>query len=139
MKMEKVPSTHRFHVAKVEFVEENAEKPKENGDGPVSQNGPATPGPGSEADDPQSSITFSLPNDTYGAGTYGHNQNSYTAYGTQHLKTFGKNTTEALPHVDHYRNLLSATSPLKTRPTLAELHEEKVHVFTDYVIISFKN
>jgi len=67
-----------------------------------------------------SPTTFSVaPHDTYG-----HNQNSYTAYGT-HLKTFGKNTTEALPHVDHYRNLLSATSALKSRPTLEELHEEK--------------
>ena len=41
-------------------------------------------------------------------------------------KTFGKYTTEFLPHVDHYRNLLSATNALKSRPTLAELHEEKV-------------
>ena len=115
--MEKVPSTHRFHVAKVEFVEEdkdisiherNNEDARSNGSAPAADNGDAT------------SATFSLPNDTYGA-----NQNSYTAYGTN-LKTFGKNTTEAIPHVDHYRNLLSATSPLKTRPTLAELHEEKV-------------
>ncbi|XP_052797099.1 solute carrier family 12 member 2-like isoform X2 [Mya arenaria] len=115
--MEKVPSQHRFHVAKVEFVTEG-DKPKENGDGQSLPNGST----GAEAED-ASSISFSIPNDTYG-GTYGHNQNSYTAYGT-HLKTFGKNTTEALPHVDHYRNLLSATSPLKSRPTLAELHEEK--------------
>ncbi|WAQ98772.1 S12A2-like protein [Mya arenaria] len=116
--MEKVPSQHRFHVAKVEFVTEG-DKPKENGDGQSLPNGST----GAEAED-ASSISFSIPNDTYG-GTYGHNQNSYTAYGT-HLKTFGKNTTEALPHVDHYRNLLSATSPLKSRPTLAELHEEKL-------------
>ncbi|KAK3097932.1 hypothetical protein FSP39_014651 [Pinctada imbricata] len=53
------------------------------------------------------------PNDTYG---YTNHTNS---------KTFGKNFTEAFPHVDHYRNLLSATAALKSRPTLAELHEEK--------------
>ena len=59
------------------------------------------------------------PNDTYGYG------NSFTNNHTN-SKTFGKNITEALPHVDHYRNLLSATAALKSRPTLAELHEEKV-------------
>lgn len=119
--MEKVPSTHRFHVAKVEFVEENKQnsestRPTED----ALSNGSASAADHAVAEPDATSITFSLPNDSYGA-----NQNSYTAYGT-HLKTFGKNTTEAIPHVDHYRNLLSATSPLKTRPTLAELHEEKV-------------
>ncbi|CAG5121018.1 unnamed protein product, partial [Candidula unifasciata] len=35
------------------------------------------------------------------------------------------NTIEALPCVDHYRNIFSATGGgLRTRPTLAELHEE---------------
>ncbi|CAG5119417.1 unnamed protein product, partial [Candidula unifasciata] len=35
------------------------------------------------------------------------------------------NTVEALPCVDHYRNIFSATSGgIKLRPTLAELHEE---------------
>ena len=38
------------------------------------------------------------------------------------------NTIEALPCVDHYRNMFSATAGgnLKARPTLAELHEEMV-------------
>ncbi|GFO50437.1 solute carrier family 12 member 2 [Plakobranchus ocellatus] len=37
------------------------------------------------------------------------------------------NTVEALPCVDHYRNIFSATGAgnLKARPTLAELHEER--------------
>ncbi|XP_064608218.1 solute carrier family 12 member 2-like [Liolophura sinensis] len=53
--------------------------------------------------------------------------NTYVGYDTHNLKTFGHNTHEALPHVDHYRNLLSstATHALKARPTLDELHEEK--------------
>ncbi|XP_053405857.1 solute carrier family 12 member 3-like isoform X2 [Mercenaria mercenaria] len=111
--MEKVPSAHRFQVAKVEFADE---KPDEDGDN-VRE---TAVGNGSVAgEEDATSTTFSLPSDTYG-----NNHNSYTGYGT-HLKTFGKNTTEAIPHVDHYRNLLSATSPLKSRPTLAELHEEK--------------
>ncbi|XP_060592142.1 solute carrier family 12 member 2-like isoform X2 [Ruditapes philippinarum] len=112
--MKKVPSTHRFQVAKVEFANENDEGEEENIQETAVGNGSVA----GDAED-ATSTTFSLPNDTYG-----HNQNSYTAYGT-HLKTFGRNTTEAIPHVDHYRNLLSATSPLKSRPTLAELHEEK--------------
>ena len=110
--MEKCPSTHRFQVAKVEFSDEvksDADEVKENG--LVQQHEPSIDSP---------SVTFSIPRDSYNEG---QNQNSYTAYA---LKTFGKNTTEALPHMDHYRNLLSATSALKTRPTLAELHEEKV-------------
>ncbi|GFS02115.1 solute carrier family 12 member 2 [Elysia marginata] len=40
------------------------------------------------------------------------------------------NTVEALPCVDHYRNVFSATGAgnLRARPTLAELHEERVSV-----------
>lgn len=41
-------------------------------------------------------------------------------------KTFGRDTQEALPHVDHYRNLMSAITAMKQRPTLTELHEEQV-------------
>ena len=44
-------------------------------------------------------------------------------YDTHNLKTFGQNTLETLPHMDHYRNLLSATGAMKKRPTLLELHE----------------
>ena len=110
--MEKCPSTHRFQVAKVEFndeVKSEADDVKENGS---IQHEPSIDSP---------TVTFTVQSpDTYNEG---QNQNSFTAYA---LKTFGKNTTEALPHMDHYRNLLSATSALKTRPTLAELHEEKV-------------
>ncbi|KAK7482628.1 hypothetical protein BaRGS_00026127 [Batillaria attramentaria] len=40
-------------------------------------------------------------------------------------KNYVLNTHEALPCVDHYRNIFSATAGgMKTRPTLAELHEE---------------
>ena len=110
--MEKCPSTHRFQVAKVEFSDEvksEADDVKENGS---VQHEPSIDSP---------TVTFTVQSpDSYNDG---QNQNSFTTYA---LKTFGKNTTEALPHMDHYRNLLSATSALKTRPTLAELHEEKV-------------
>ena len=51
--------------------------------------------------------------------------NSY-AYDTHNLKTFGQDTLETLPNVDHYRNLLSATGAMRQRPTLAELHNLEV-------------
>ena len=119
--MEKVPSTHRFQVAKVEFEDESGNKSKSH-----KRNGSVT----DHAEPDSTSATFSQPDDST---TYGNYQNSYTAYGTN-LKTFGKNTTEAIPHVDHYRNLLSATSALKSRPTLAELHEEKVGTVSETLV-----
>jgi hypothetical protein len=67
--------------------------------------------------------TFFHPNATY-----------QSVNATTNHKTFGKYTTEALPHMDHYRNLLSATNALKSRPTLAELHEEKVNS-KDFLLI----
>ena len=58
--------------------------------------------------------------------TAGYDGQSFT-YDTHNLKTFGHNTLETLPHLDHYRNLLSATGAMRKRPTLLELHEhEKV-------------
>lgn len=45
------------------------------------------------------------------------------SYDTHNMKTFGRGTIEALPHVDHYRDLLSTTAAMQARPTLQELHE----------------
>ncbi len=61
---------------------------------------------------------------------------SYTD--TQHLKTFGRNTLETLPHVDHYRNILSATGGIRKRPTLLELHDQDAVglFFTFYVLFT---
>lgn len=67
-------------------------------------------------DSPHGTFSFS-PTDTYRTHSYD----------TSNLKTFGGNTTEAIPHLDHYRNLLSTTAALKTRPTLQELHEGKLN------------
>ncbi|ESN92099.1 hypothetical protein HELRODRAFT_116093 [Helobdella robusta] len=44
-------------------------------------------------------------------------------YLQQTQKTFGNNTLETLPHIDHYRNLLSTTGVMRSRPTLLELHD----------------
>ncbi|CAD5113608.1 DgyrCDS2766 [Dimorphilus gyrociliatus] len=46
------------------------------------------------------------------------------SYDTGHIRSANLNTLETLPHVDHYRNLLSAGNfNMKKRPTLLELHE----------------
>lgn len=49
---------------------------------------------------------------------------TYRKFDTTNLKTFGRNTHEAIPHLDFYRQTTSA--PAYKRPTLEELHEEKV-------------
>jgi len=46
---------------------------------------------------------------------------------TRNLKTFGKNTHERIPHLDFYRRTTSVDPDSQyKRPTLEELHEEKV-------------
>lgn len=50
---------------------------------------------------------------------------TYRKFDTTNLKTFGRNTHEAIPHMDFYRQTTSAPGAYK-RPTLDELHEEKV-------------
>lgn len=58
-----------------------------------------------------------------GCPPYGARRPStFDMYETQ--KTFGRNTLESLPHIDHYRNLFAAGGRL--RPTLMELHEQVV-------------
>ena len=119
--MKKVPSTSRFQVARVDFADDVDKKEGEKDT--ETEHGGDHKGRVVEFDRQDShrdSINVYLesvsPTATY---------QSVNANNTH--KTFGKYTTEALPHVDHYRNLLSATNALKSRPTLAELHEEKVN------------
>jgi hypothetical protein len=48
----------------------------------------------------------------------------YTSTDDNNRETCPYDTIDALPHVDHYRNLFSITSPEpKSRPTLEALHE----------------
>lgn len=59
-----------------------------------------------------------------------HDHNSsltHRRFDTQNLKTFGKNTHEAIPRLDFYRETADVHTPYK-RPTLNELREEKVSV-----------
>ena len=117
----------RFRVAKVEFVNEDpktsAEEPAEaaGGDGESDRRSRNASGRASDAPSPPLS-----PHQTDSYSTY--NTHSYD---THNLKTFGRNTLETLPHLDHYRNILTATSAIKKRPTLLELHDhDKVSVPT---------
>ena len=97
----------RFKVALVEFTDD-VKPAAEDADGGSSS--PASPNP----------------TDTHG----------YTHYDTNNLKTFGRNTLETLPHLDHYRNLLSATGAMRKRPTLLELHEhDQVCIHSYYKIV----
>lgn len=49
---------------------------------------------------------------------------TYRKFDTTNLRTFGQNTHEAIPNLDFYRQTTNA--PQYKRPTLEELHEEKV-------------
>lgn len=76
-------------------------------------------GRGSISNGPESPCaTFSISGDSI------RSRGSFDVY----TKTnYAMNTIEALPCVDHYRNIFSATGGgVKVRPTLAELHEELV-------------
>lgn len=57
-----------------------------------------------------------------------------SSYDTQGQKTFGRNTLETLPHIDHYRNLLSTTGGMRKRPTLLELHDIEVAEAADQLL-----
>ena len=104
--------TSRFRI---EFVDENTDdsggRPQDNDD-----------------DDGRHGTTGN------GGNTNGHGGGHYSSYDTtQGQKTFGRNTLETLPHVDHYRNLLSATGVIRKRPTLLELHELDVAVSVGFI------
>ena len=123
----RVQSKSRFKVARVEFSDE-----------PVSDHKAKDAVPSSERDvnnsrgrtrnrSRQESICS---NDTSSPPISPNNAdptyNSHS-YDTHNLKTFAHNTLETVPHLDHYRNILSASGNIRKRPTLLELHElEKV-------------
>ncbi|OWF48421.1 solute carrier family 12 member 2-like isoform X2 [Mizuhopecten yessoensis] len=116
----KVSSTSRFQVDRVNSVTDDPDDVNNTVDDAES------PAHRNKDDSRQSfeSPTFGSsppvsPTDTYAS------HNSFSNPYETNFKTFGRYTTEALPHMDHYRNLLSATTAMKSRPTLAELHEEK--------------
>lgn len=104
-------SSSRFQVARVDSQSDR------RGSGEESNTRTASPqSDGKLTEDPESpGARFSISTDSVG-NTYDTSSKNYVL-----------NTHEALPCVDHYRNIFSATAQgMKTRPTLAELHEERV-------------
>uniref|UniRef100_H3BA36 Solute carrier family 12 member 2 n=1 Tax=Latimeria chalumnae TaxID=7897 RepID=H3BA36_LATCH len=43
---------------------------------------------------------------------------------TYYMRTFGHNTIDAVPRIDHYRNTVSSIGEKLTRPSLAQLHDQ---------------
>ncbi|CAK7294175.1 Solute carrier family 12 member 2 [Vulpes lagopus] len=60
-----------------------------------------------------------------GSGS-GHHQHYYydTHTNTYYLRTFGHNTMDAVPRIDHYRHTAAQLGEKLLRPSLAELHDE---------------
>lgn len=61
-----------------------------------------------------------------GGGGSGHRQHYYhdTHTNTYYLRTFGHNTMDAVPRIDHYRHTAAQLGEKLLRPSLAELHDE---------------
>ena len=111
----KTPS--RFKVARVDFADDVA-KPASETEGDDNKGKNYRRSRQESTCSNVSELSPQMSQDSYSGthhGTHG--------YDTHNLKTFGQNTLETLPHMDHYRNLLSATGAMKKRPTLLELHE----------------
>ena len=123
----RVQSKSRFKVARVEFSSDptgrDADPAKGREDAPTTAGRPRTRSRQESVCSNDGGSSPTSPNNVEH-----HNSHSYD---THNLKTFGHNTLETLPHLDHYRNLLSATGNIRKRPTLLELHElEKVRQFS---------
>ncbi|XP_004697035.2 solute carrier family 12 member 2, partial [Echinops telfairi] len=61
-----------------------------------------------------------------GGGSSGHQHHYYydTHTNTYYLRTFGHNTMDAVPRIDHYRHTAAQLGEKLLRPSLAELHDE---------------
>ena len=78
------------------------------------------------ADDPNSRADIEIPTKEHDGGRRDSNGHPppYTPY--HHVEGYdqlGNLTLEALPHADHYRDLVSTANAMRKRPTLLELHE----------------
>ncbi|KAM9137713.1 solute carrier family 12 member 2 [Pangshura tecta] len=60
-----------------------------------------------------------------GGGGGGHHHYYYDTHtNTYYLRTFGHNTMDAVPRIDHYRHTAAELGEKLIRPSLAELHDE---------------
>ncbi|XP_067425361.1 solute carrier family 12 member 2 isoform X2 [Emydura macquarii macquarii] len=86
---------------------------------------PAEPGGGPEG----GSVSFQNGGDTVlsegSLHSGGHHHYYYDTHtNTYYLRTFGHNTMDAVPRIDHYRHTAAELGEKLIRPSLAELHDE---------------
>ncbi|XP_067886281.1 solute carrier family 12 member 2 isoform X1 [Heterodontus francisci] len=72
---------------------------------------------------PQNGDTMLSEGSLHSAGTATHHYYD-THSNTYYLRTFGHNTIDAVPRIDHYRNTVAQLGEKLIRPSLAELHDE---------------
>uniref|UniRef100_A0A8C3XTX4 Solute carrier family 12 member 2 n=1 Tax=Chelydra serpentina TaxID=8475 RepID=A0A8C3XTX4_CHESE len=103
---------------------------------------PAEPGGGLEG----GGVSFQNGGDTVlsegslHSGGGGHHHYYYDTHtNTYYLRTFGHNTMDAVPRIDHYRHTAAELGEKLIRPSLAELHDEldKVSIYLFYLFIYF--
>ncbi|GCC19977.1 solute carrier family 12 member 2 isoform X1 [Chiloscyllium punctatum] len=108
---------------RVNFVDPAWEEPAGSGCGVSPQQAPPQ---GSEAamnGYPQNGDTLLSEGSLQSAGTTTHHYYD-THSNTYYLRTFGHNTIDAVPRIDHYRNTVAQLGEKLIRPSLAELHDE---------------
>eukprot|EP00061_Rhincodon_typus_P008846 g31827.t1 len=108
---------------RVNFVDPAWEEPAGSGCGLPPQQAPPQ---GSEAamnGYPQNGDTMLSEGSLQSAGTTTHHYYD-THSNTYYLRTFGHNTIDAVPRIDHYRNTVAQLGEKLIRPSLAELHDE---------------
>ncbi|XP_072928176.1 solute carrier family 12 member 2 isoform X2 [Hemitrygon akajei] len=72
---------------------------------------------------PQNGDTMLSEGSLHSSGTSAHHYYD-THSNTYYLRTFGHNTIDAVPRIDHYRNTVAQLGEKLIRPSLAELHNE---------------
>ncbi|XP_023217503.1 solute carrier family 12 member 2-like [Centruroides sculpturatus] len=110
------PKQSRFQVAKVDFVNET------------------TPLTHASRDDGDGEKTNGSEN---GRGQSPTHHSTYNTYDTHNIQSLRHYTREALPRLDHYRNIMSVHGHLN-RPTLDELHNATLTMSQDNKRYSYK-
>ncbi|XP_067839362.1 solute carrier family 12 member 2 isoform X2 [Heptranchias perlo] len=72
---------------------------------------------------PQNGDTMMSEGSLHSSGTGAHHYYD-THTNTYYLRTFGHNTIDAVPRIDHYRHTVAQLGEKLIRPSLAELHDE---------------
>uniref|UniRef100_A0A8U7NX83 Solute carrier family 12 member 2 n=1 Tax=Corvus moneduloides TaxID=1196302 RepID=A0A8U7NX83_CORMO len=91
--------------------------------------GPEAPSPGAAAGAGRGAVSAANGGDTVmsegSLHSGGHHHYYYDTHtNTYYLRTFGHNTMDAVPRIDHYRQTAADLGEKLLRPSLAELHDE---------------